>query len=376
MTIQKVIEHSRQLCMFGAGSLLHACYEQLVLCLGRKPDVICDNAPPKWGTTINGIRCISPEDLRRRKEGMTVIVTVRQHEQIVRQLHEMEIDTILLACFDSGYYHVRDLQRPAMEPASHYEPASLPDLHGKWTLITGASRGVGRQIAQAMARLGSNIIAHSRSTSHVQDVVDACSEWGVEAVPMAAELSNPVEVEAMLARLDQVTPRIDIVFNNAAIAPYCPGGFWEIPPETYRECYAVNTIAPVRICQRLVPAMIRRGFGRVVNVTTHIQNCPGEMAYAISKAALDKFVHDVAPTLSGSGVMVSLADPGWVRTDAGGPLALHPVETVIPGILLGAVLDRDVNGRRFSAQEYAGLSLQAACRRAKDRMQAPCCKWV
>jgi hypothetical protein len=74
--------------------------------------------------------------------------------------------------------------------------------------------------------------------------------------------------------------------------------------------------------------------------------------------------------------MVSLADPGWVRTDAGGPLALHPVETVIPGILLGAVLDRDVNGRRFSAQEYAGLSLQAACRRAKDRMQAACCKWV
>ena len=57
---------------------------------------------------------------------------------------------------------------------------------------------------------------------------------------------------------------------------------------------------------------------------------------------------------------MTLADPGWVRTDAGGPNATYPVETVIPGILLGAVLEGDINGRRFSAQEYAGLNIEEA----------------
>ena len=62
------------------------------------------------------------------------------------------------------------------------------------------------------------------------------------------------------------------------------------------------------------------------------------MAYACSKAALNKFVYDYAPSLNGTGVMMSLADPGWLKTDMGGAAALHPVESVSPGILLGALL--------------------------------------
>ena len=180
--------------------------------------------------------------------------------------------------------------------------------------------------------------------------MDTCAPWDVRIVPVAAELSNPAELQAMLAQLDTITPQIDIVFNNAAIAPYSPSGFWEIAADIYRDCYAVNTIAPIRICRRPDPPMIRRGFRRVVNISTHIQKQPGEMAYAISKAALDKFVYDMAPTLQGTGVMLSLADPGWVRTDAGGPNATHAVESVIPGIVLGAILVGDVNGCRFSAR--------------------------
>jgi NAD(P)-dependent dehydrogenase (short-subunit alcohol dehydrogenase family) len=114
----------------------------------------------------------------------------------------------------------------------------------------------------------------------------------------------------------------------------------------------------------------------VINISTHIHGQPAEMAYSVSKAALDKFVHDLAPTLQGTGVMMSLADPGWVRTDAGGPHATHPVESVVPGILLGAVLGDNINGCRFSAQEYAGLSIEEACSKARRRLQQNACRWV
>ena len=105
----------------------------------------------------------------------------------------------------------------------------------------------------------------------------------------------------------------------------------------YLKHYAVNTVAPIRICYRLIPPMIKRGFGRVINISSTIQKRPGEMAYACSKAALSKFVHDMAPGLEGTGVMMSLVCPGYVRSDMGGPNAPHRVESVIPGALLGAL---------------------------------------
>lgn len=375
--LRRTIDNAKQLCLFGVGTLLNECYDQVVFFLGREPDFLCDNAPGKWGTTFRGRPCISPDELSRLKDETVVVITVRQYEEIWQQLRAMGIRDILTSCFDSGYYQLRGVIRYEHEqPASPGEEASVVRMQGKWTLVTGASRGVGRQIAIAMAGLGSNIIAHSRSVAHVRELIETCTPLGVRVVPIAAELSNPDELEAMLVELDHLAPVIDIVFNNAAIAPNSPSGFWNIPTEFYRDCYAVNAIGPIRICQHLVPAMVRRRFGRVVNVTTNILKRPGEMPYAVSKAALDKFVHDLAPTLQGTGVMMTLADPGWVRTDASGPGATNAVESVIPGILLGAVLDSDINGCRFSAQEYTGLSIEAACTRAKRHLKQRTCRWV
>jgi hypothetical protein len=75
--------------------------------------------------------------------------------------------------------------------------------------------------------------------------------------------------------------------------------------------------------------------------------------------------------------MLTLIDPGWVRTDAAGPHAPHAVESVIPGVLLGALLDYDFNGRRFSAQDYSGLSIEAAVQKAKLHLRRYCSRrWV
>jgi 3-oxoacyl-[acyl-carrier protein] reductase len=79
---------------------------------------------------------------------------------------------------------------------------------------------------------------------------------------------------------------------------------------------------------------------------------PQLMAYAASKAALDKYVYDMAPHLKGTGVAMNLLDPGWLRTDLGGPDAPEPVESVLPGALVPVLLEDAVNGELFSAQDY------------------------
>ena len=76
--------------------------------------------------------------------------------------------------------------------------------------------------------------------------------------------------------------------------------------------------------------------------------------YAASKAALDKFVRDTVGKLHGTGVTMNLLDPGWLRTDLGGPKAPNPVESVLPGALVPALVDDDMQGQWFSAQDYAG----------------------
>jgi len=96
-------------------------------------------------------------------------------------------------------------------------------------------------------------------------------------------------------------------------------------------------------------------------------NEPNLTPYAISKAAVDKFVRDFVPTLAGTGVQMTLLDPGWLRTDLGGPKAPNDPSSVIPGALVPALLDDGESGRFFRAQDYAGLSLEQALEKALEK---------
>jgi 3-oxoacyl-[acyl-carrier protein] reductase len=241
----------------------------------------------------------------------------------------------------------------------------MTDVKNRWVLITGAARGIGRQITLEMARLGANLVLHSRAIAHTAELaLEARALGAPQVLQIAAELSDLDQVESMLDQLEKRVPQVDIVFNNAGLmTSYCVD-FWQVPAADYHKSFTVNTIAPIRICYRLLPGMIARGFGRIVNTTSGIAKEPELMAYAASKAALDKFVYDMAPKLQGSGVMMNLLDPGWLRTDLGGPQAPHAVESVIPGALIGALLDDGKSGRWFGAQDYAGMSLEEAVGKA------------
>ncbi|MFO1477332.1 MAG: SDR family oxidoreductase [Verrucomicrobiota bacterium] len=237
-------------------------------------------------------------------------------------------------------------------------------LQNKWSLVTGASRGVGRHVSEGLAGLGSNVILHSRDLAHTRDLAANLEKLGVQVAAVAGELSDQAQVDAMLDAALKKAGHIDIVYNNAAIMTPWRENPWDIPAQDFRKSFEVNVISLARICYRLVPPMLERKWGRVINVTSGIMNEPNLTPYAVSKAAVDKFVRDFVPRLAGTGVQMNLLDPGWLRTDLGGPKAPNDPASVLPGALVPALLNDGISGRFFRAQDYAGMDLQSALGKA------------
>ena len=234
----------------------------------------------------------------------------------------------------------------------------MTSIKGKWALVTGASRGMGRQAAKFLAEQGCNVILHSRSLEHTASLLEEIKALGVEAAAFAAELSDLAQVSAMLSEIDAMGKPIDIVLNNAAVQIAYRTDWLTTPAEDYTTSFVINTTAPMMICYHFLPGMIQRGFGRIVNTTSGIDKEPQQAGYSASKAALDKVTADLGTTVEGSNVIISLTDPGWCRTDLGGPNAPNSPESAMPGIVLGVFVDDGRRGRIFRAQEYSGMTLE------------------
>ena len=226
------------------------------------------------------------------------------------------------------------------------------DISGKWALVTGASRGVGRQISLGLARAGCNVVLHSRLIDSTATLAAELHDLGVQTHQVAAELSNAAELTTMLETLVQTGPAIDILYNNAAIMTPYRQDWLQIPDEDYQRSFQVNVIALSRICHALIPGMKSRQWGRIVNVTSGIQDQPELIAYSISKGAVDKFTTDTSGHLAEHGVLMNTLDPGWLRTDLGGPNAPGDVTSVLPGARV-PVFTEKTHGKLFRAQDYA-----------------------
>ncbi|MDR2504739.1 MAG: SDR family oxidoreductase [Oscillospiraceae bacterium] len=241
----------------------------------------------------------------------------------------------------------------------------MVDVKGKWTFITGASRGIGKLIAIEMAKLGSNIIAHSRSTANSKAVLAELSAIGVEAYAVGAELSDIAAVSAMLDEIERRGTQVDIVFNDAGMQVAYRKDYWKTPAEDFTKSFLINTIAPAMICYRLIPPMIKRGFGRVINTTSGIRNEPEQAGYSTSKAALDKFTRDLGSALGDVNIAINLGDPGWCRTDLGGQHAPNAPQSAIPGMLVGALIEKPLRGVFLGAQAFTGMTLEEAVAKAE-----------
>lgn len=242
----------------------------------------------------------------------------------------------------------------------------MVDVKGKWALITGASRGVGYQIALFMAKKGCNLILHSRTLAHTEQVLKEVKALSVEAFAVEAELSDPASVQKMLEEIDHRGVNVEIVFNDAGVQVAYRNEYFQTPVEDFTASFMINTIAPAMICYHFLPKMIEHGFGRIINTTSGIQGEPQQAGYSASKAALDKFTKDLATVIEGTDVLMNLTDPGWCRTDLGGSHAPNAVESCLPGIVTGAFVDDKKSGRLLHAQWFTGMTLEEAVAKAES----------
>ncbi len=247
----------------------------------------------------------------------------------------------------------------------------MVNVKGKWALITGASRGIGYLSALFMAEQGCNLVLHSRKKEHCEKILAEVKEKGVEAYVVEAELTDLAQVERMLAEIDAKKTPVSIVLNNAGLQIAYRVDYLNTPASDYTESFKINTVAPAMICYHFLPRMIENGFGRILNTTSGIALDPHQAGYSASKAALDKITIDLGHTVNGTDVMINLTDPGWCRTDLGGPNAPNSPESAIPGIVVGVFVDDKKSGRNLGAQNFAGMTLEEAVKYAEEHFDSP-----
>ena len=225
-------------------------------------------------------------------------------------------------------------------------------LNGKWALVTGSSRGIGQQLAMGLAAEGANVIVHGRKVENTTATMELLESYGVKTFAVGGDLGTKAGVDEMIAEVRAISETIDILYNNAGIGSGAKPIF-EFLQDDWNRVFQVNLFAMVEICNAFVPGMMARGWGRVVNVSSGIKDQPNLVPYSVSKAAVDKYSQDLAFAANPQGVLVNFMDPGWLKTDLGGPNAFNDVEDVLPGGMVPVLLEDDgASGQLFRAQDY------------------------
>ncbi|MBT8260722.1 MAG: SDR family oxidoreductase [Flavobacteriaceae bacterium] len=229
----------------------------------------------------------------------------------------------------------------------------MKDITGKNALVTGSSRGVGRQIAIGLAEQGCNIIIHGRTKDSSKETLNLLKKYNVNNYSVFGDLSDKDQINNLITQVKVLGIQVDILYNNAAIMRPYREDIWTHTEEDWLETYKVNVLAMYKLCSAFIPSMIKNNYGRVVNVSSRIMNQPQLSPYGASKWAVDKLSHDLAFALKDTPVRLNFLDPGWLQTDMGGENAENPVEAVIPGALVPVLIDNDgPNGEFFSAMDF------------------------
>ena len=188
-------------------------------------------------------------------------------------------------------------------------------LAGRTALVTGASRGIGRGIAERLARDGARVAVHyGRNEAAAKETVAAIEAAGGSAFALGVELGLPGDAQALWEAFDRHADGVDILVNNAGIGGARP--LPEIEDEEYDKVFAVNVKAPFFIVRRGLDRL--RDGGRVINISSGLSRTaaiPQQIAYAMTKGALDVFTRDLSKVLGHRGITVNSVAPGIIDTD-------------------------------------------------------------
>jgi glucose 1-dehydrogenase len=189
-------------------------------------------------------------------------------------------------------------------------------LQGMNALVTGASRGIGRGVAIALAEGGANVVVnYHHSRREAEEVVEQCRRAGVQAWPAQADVSDRAQVETMVTDAVERCGRLDIAVSNAAYSDR--ELFYEADLDGFERTIQVTMWGPFYLTRAVARHMIQRGGGGsiVVISSPHAWNpIPGSMAYNMAKAAIDQMARTAATELCQHRIRVNLVHPGWIDT--------------------------------------------------------------
>jgi len=193
------------------------------------------------------------------------------------------------------------------------------DLTGRIGVVSGAGRGIGREIATALAAQGMSLLLLSRTGSEVRALADELVErFGVKVLPAAVDVADPEAVDRVVLHAEQHLGTVDLLVNNAAVIEKQQVPFWESDRDDVWRVLENNLRGPLLLTRALLPAMVQRGHGHVVNVTSRGRAATRTgtyTGYLLSKRALSVLTESLVAPLEGTGVVVLDLLPGLVRTE-------------------------------------------------------------
>ena len=197
-------------------------------------------------------------------------------------------------------------------------------------LVTGANRGIGFEVCRQLARLGYCVLLTSRDEIQGQASAASLRQTNAEIHYHPLDVTQKESLDRLRDFVLQQFGALHVLVNNAAV--YLDDGFdiLDVTPEVFRTTMDTNLYGPFMLCRAFIPLMLRQNYGRVVNVSSNAGQLrglsPNTAVYRLSKVGLNTLTRILARRTKGTNVLVNAVNPGWVRTDMGGPRAPRSIE--------------------------------------------------
>jgi 7-alpha-hydroxysteroid dehydrogenase len=216
-------------------------------------------------------------------------------------------------------------------------------LPGRVAIVTGAGRGIGRGIAQALGEVGASVVCAARTQEQIERTAEKIRGFGSKALPITCDVNDSAQLEGLVTRAMQEFGRVDIVVNNAGGT--MPSGALKTNERTFEEALHFNVTTAFLLSRAAIPHMLERDGGAILNISSGLSHFveKGFVAYGTAKAALNHMTrmlaHEFAPR-----VRVNALAVGSVETDALGPFVADPeirrkMEALTPMGRIGTVED-------------------------------------
>lgn len=223
-------------------------------------------------------------------------------------------------------------------------------MEKKYSLITGANRGIGFEVAQQLGEKGFTVILTSRNPEEGKKAYEKLKKNGMAIIYHQLDVTDKKSIDELVSFIKTTIKKIDVLVNNAGV--YLDEGIrlMDLPFEKFETTFKTNFYGPVQLCRAIIPFMEKHG-GKIINVSSGAGAMDSMTArtgaYKISKLALNGFTRILSDETSSELIKINSVCPGWVRTKMGGPSASRSVEEGADTIVWLATQESGPTGKFF-----------------------------